>query len=115
MTDRERFLACLLGEPVDRPPYWELFGPEPGTLQRWEEEGLPPDEYLDAYFDLDRIETVPVCDGLVPPFPEEIEDFKAGAVVMRDTSGRVVRRRFQELNLRALELGRQLGRLPGAS
>ena len=26
MTDRERFLACLLGQPVDRPPYWIFWG-----------------------------------------------------------------------------------------
>jgi len=35
---------------------------------------------------------------------------------VREAIGRVVRRRFQGLNLRALELGRQLGRrVPGAS
>lgn len=39
MTGRERFLACVLGEPVDRPPYW-LFGDGwATTLQRWKAEG----------------------------------------------------------------------------
>ena len=41
MTDRERFLACLLGEPVDRPPYWLLWSPWRTTWSRWEREGKP--------------------------------------------------------------------------
>lgn len=40
MNSRERFLATLAGEPLDRPLYWECaFWPE--TLQRWYREGLP--------------------------------------------------------------------------
>lgn len=39
MTDRERFLACVLGEPLDRPPYWLLWGPWGTTLERWKREG----------------------------------------------------------------------------
>ena len=41
MTDRERFLACLLGKPVDRPPYWLFWGPWGRTWTRWEREGKP--------------------------------------------------------------------------
>jgi hypothetical protein len=41
MNDRERFIACLLGEPVDRPPYWLSWGPWGTTWQRWEREGKP--------------------------------------------------------------------------
>jgi len=26
MNDGERFLACALGEPVDRPPFWLFWG-----------------------------------------------------------------------------------------
>ncbi len=39
MTDRERFLACVRGEPVDRPPYWLLWGGWETTLDRWKREG----------------------------------------------------------------------------
>lgn len=42
MTDRERFLACLLGRPVDRPPYWIFWGPWGHTRERWRREGMPP-------------------------------------------------------------------------
>lgn len=41
MTDRERFVACLLGEPVDRPPYWLFWSPWSTTWERWEKEGKP--------------------------------------------------------------------------
>lgn len=40
MTDRERFLACLLGGPTDRPPYWLFWGPWETTWQRWRREGM---------------------------------------------------------------------------
>ena len=41
MNDRERFLACLLGEPVDRPPYWLFWGPWETTWARWQRESKP--------------------------------------------------------------------------
>jgi uroporphyrinogen decarboxylase len=41
MNSRERFLACMRFEPLDRVPNWEM-GYWAGTLQRWYEEGLPP-------------------------------------------------------------------------
>lgn len=43
MTDRERFIATVLGQPVDRPPYWLMWGPWGTTWQRWEKEGKPAD------------------------------------------------------------------------
>ena len=41
MTDRERFVACILGEPVDRPPYCLFWGPWGTTWNRWKKEGKP--------------------------------------------------------------------------
>ncbi len=40
MNARERFLACMHFEPVDRLPNWEM-GYWAGTLERWHTEGLP--------------------------------------------------------------------------
>jgi len=40
-TDRERFINCVLGQPVDRVPYLLFWGPWGSTWKRWEEEGLP--------------------------------------------------------------------------
>ena len=41
MNDRERFISCILGEPVDRPPFWLYWGTWATTWRRWREEGLP--------------------------------------------------------------------------
>jgi uroporphyrinogen decarboxylase len=41
MDDRERFVNCVLGEPVDRPPFWLFWGPWGTTWLRWEKEGKP--------------------------------------------------------------------------
>ncbi len=42
LTDRERFLRCVLGQDVDRPPYWLFWGPWGTTFRRWEVDGKPP-------------------------------------------------------------------------
>lgn len=41
MTDRERYLACVLGQPVDRPPYWLYWSPWGTAWQRWCAEDKP--------------------------------------------------------------------------
>jgi hypothetical protein len=41
MDGRERFLACAIGQPVDRPPFWLSWGPWGTTWARWEHEGKP--------------------------------------------------------------------------
>jgi len=41
MNDRDRFIATILGQPVDRPPYWLYWAPWETTRQRWLEEGMP--------------------------------------------------------------------------
>jgi len=50
MTDRERFVACMLGEAVDRPPYWLFWAPWPTTWQRWRAEGMPAE--MESYADV---------------------------------------------------------------
>lgn len=74
MTERERFLACVLGQPVDRPPYLLLFGPWPTTAKRWEREGGPrADEWCNARFEPEHAPlTVPVNLGPCPRFERTI-------------------------------------------
>ena len=43
MNHRERFLATMRYQPVDRAPYWE-FGAWPETKSRWQKEGYDPDD-----------------------------------------------------------------------
>ncbi len=81
MDDRERFLACMTGRPVDRPPYWLVWGPWPQTWERWEREGKPP-ELTDhrSVFNPDKLpQVVPVNCGPCPRVErtvlEEDEDY----------------------------------------
>lgn len=41
MTPRERFLACMNYQPVDRTPFWS-WGGWPETVERWKKEGYDP-------------------------------------------------------------------------
>ncbi|HEX7434510.1 MAG TPA: hypothetical protein VF326_12720, partial [Anaerolineaceae bacterium] len=43
MNHRERYLATILGQPVDRPLYYLSWGPWSTTWKRWEREGKPTD------------------------------------------------------------------------
>ncbi len=81
MNDRERFIACVLGEPVDRPPYWLTWGPWPTTWKRWEQEGKPA-SVTDhrSFMDPDQVPlSLPVNTGPCPKLPrtliEETPDF----------------------------------------
>ena len=62
MTDRERFLAWMLGQPADRPPFWLYWGGWERTWQRWKCEGIP-DQFTSfgdvrEHFGSDRIPAV---------------------------------------------------------
>lgn len=99
MNARERFLACMRFQPMDRAPNWEM-GYWAGTIERWYAEGLPPhpqavrglvsgagikgegfpwrrsepkDLSVAAYFGLDKgLEKIDGEWGIWPPFPKEI-------------------------------------------
>jgi len=76
VNDRERFLACVLGEPVDRAPYWIFWGPWETTLTRWAGEGFAPGTDLRARFGSDAPPAVlPVNCGPCPRRePEVLEE-----------------------------------------
>ena len=81
MNDRERFIATILGEPVDRPPYWLFWSPWATTWQRWENEGKPSHvKNLGMAFDADQPPlALPIncgpCPTIEPTVLEEDEDF----------------------------------------
>ena len=73
MTDRERFLACLAGEPVDRPPYWLFWNPWRTTRARWQREGMPTDCDVRALLGSDRLPvSVPVNYGPCPRIERQV-------------------------------------------
>ena len=77
VTNRERFLRLMRGEPVDRAPFFPCFGPWPATLERWRGEGLPADaNYADMVgFDGCIRHRLPANGFICPAIePQVIED-----------------------------------------
>ena len=67
MTYRERFVACVLGEPVDRPPFWLFWEPWRTTYLRWVDEGMPTNAEYRSHWDPDDVpKIVPVNCGPCP-------------------------------------------------
>ena len=81
MNDRERFIAAVLGQPVDRPPFWLFWGPWATTLRRWEREGKPPEADHRLFFGADHapasvsVNTGP-CPRIEPVVLAEDEDYR---------------------------------------
>ena len=50
MNDRDRFVSYVLGEPVDRPPYWLYWTPWRTTWENWREEVRSGDSAAAASF-----------------------------------------------------------------
>jgi len=78
LADRERFRRQMHFQTIDRGVHWE-FGYLPETIERWQNEGLPPDfdnsgrhSSVEKFFGVDPVLTVPVNMGIFPPFVGEI-------------------------------------------
>jgi uroporphyrinogen decarboxylase len=95
MTDRERFHETMSFGSPDRVPHWEVIGYWTETIERWWDEGLPPDVHLTAYFGLDRCQTVPTNTGLMPPFKDELISEDETTRVERGADG-VLRRTLKK-------------------
>ncbi len=94
MDDRERFLAYVTGQPVDRPPFWLFWIPWNTTMQRWWAEGMPEavqkPEDLWGFFDTDHIPiqaVVPVNTGPCPKIEKTILAEDEQSVVFIDSWG----------------------------
>jgi uroporphyrinogen-III decarboxylase len=106
VTPRERFLASVLGGPVDRFFRYE-HGVWPSTRERWLAEGLPGSVgcYPDApgfteHFGFDPVTRIHVVSGytecpFLPAFEREVVAGGEGSVTYRDTDG-VVKRVLSE-------------------
>lgn len=96
MNDRERFAAWMLGEPVDRPPYWLYWGPWERTWQRWKQEGKPASVTdLRAAFDSDMPpRAIPVNCGPYPKIEPTVLAEDADYIVHLDSWG-ITRRDYK--------------------
>ena len=72
MTSRERFLACMRYQPVDRAPFRGTLGVWPETLERWRREGC--DEPGAPAFEMDHWEWIGHWFFPHPPFEREVVD-----------------------------------------
>ncbi len=96
MNDRERYLAIMKHEEVDRYPYYEL-GAWGQARDRWLEEGLTEDELKGSWFHgipkfarLDRREYIPLRMAPIPGFQETIEETDR-YILFKDNWGRLRR------------------------
>ncbi len=91
MTDRERFINCVLGKPIDRVPFICYFGPWGETLERWRGEGAEgnaPWMNGDPPYDHGVASLTPRCRMLYdPPFTHEVLEDKGDRYVYRDWQG----------------------------
>jgi len=87
MTPRERFLAIMNYEEFDRMPVFHWAGWEE-TEQRWEREGLPRSRDRCEYWGVEPLPaSVPVHQGLLPAFEEEILEETDEYVIRRQWDG----------------------------
>ncbi len=91
MNQRERFLATVRFEPVDRPVFFPTIGFWPETIQRWLGEGLPGYVFHEAigypYFGFEPWVPMPTGDHLQPGF----FPLFSRKVISRETTHRIVR------------------------
>ena len=126
MNDRERFVACILGEPVDRPPYWLFWPPWGFTWQQWAEEGKPAalTNWADvqAHFGSDQPPlTVPVNCGPCPRIErtvlhedeDHVEFVDSWGIRRRDLKHAESMSEFLQFPVRSLVSAGGRTRLPG--
>ncbi|MBM3477461.1 MAG: hypothetical protein FJX75_29680 [Armatimonadetes bacterium] len=96
MTDRERFVNCVLGEPVDRVPYCLFWGPWGRAWARWEREGKPADVTDHRSFARPDAPpaALPVNLGPCPPIERRVIEEDADYVTFTDGWG-IVRRDYK--------------------
>ena len=92
MTDRERFVAHMHYQPVDRCPLWD-FGFLDVTLQHWQQQGLPPGADTDVLFGMDQQWRFCTPNILLEPAFEEkvLEDRGDRELLQLEDGARVVK------------------------
>jgi uroporphyrinogen decarboxylase len=96
MNDRERFLNCMLGKPVDRPPYWLFWSPWGRAWARWEQEGKPASiTDFRSFMQPDHPPAaIPVNFGPSPAFERQVISEDDDYIVTTDSWG-IIRRDYK--------------------
>ncbi len=96
MTLRERFLAVMEYQPVDRVPNWEL-GIWGQTYERWLKEGATAEQIGGDWFSgidawgMDRREFVPVNMGMIPRFEAKVIEQTERYDIIQHSNGIITR------------------------
>ena len=91
MTPRQRFLAHMRFQEVDRPPRFES-GPWGSTVERWSaESGLSAEQVLAFLGECDERAGTGVSFAMLPPLPEAVVAEDAETVTRRDGMGQLLR------------------------
>ena len=104
MNQRERLMATLRFQSVDRVPDYE-FGTWAQTMMRWRQEGMPgrEEDYWQAFHQYFRVDEAgygpgPWVDvGLLPGFEHKVLEEKGDHVVVRDGDGAIAEMMRPEL------------------
>lgn len=86
MNARRRYYETFHFGSPDRVPYWEM-GFWGQAVERWEDEGMPPDAHHAQLFGWDRHDTVPINHGIMPHFREETIEETDEYVIARRADG----------------------------
>ncbi|MBI2940095.1 MAG: hypothetical protein HYY04_06605 [Chloroflexi bacterium] len=92
-TPRERFLALMRYEPVDRLPVLALEPYEVAAVERWRGEGLPKDVDPVDYLGMSRLVRIPLDWKPIPRFDERVISEDEEYVIQRTSLGALVLRR----------------------
>ncbi len=97
ISDGERVVRCLAGQPIDRTPFGVGLGWHPwgSTLQRWRQEaGIADSEPFDygGMLGYDRSFISPALnEGIWPPFEVQMLEDRGSTIVYRDERGITIR------------------------
>ena len=90
LSSRDRYVRYMLGQDVDRPPYWLYWSPWGTTWQRWKREGCPFEDFgqVTGDFGCDAWrQTVPINAGPCPAIPHQTLEETDGYRIWTDGWG----------------------------
>jgi len=93
MTPRERFLAIMRYEPVDRLPVMAVEPFETTAIERWRKEGLPSNVDAVDFLGMSKLIHVPVSFAPIPAFEHKVISEDEEYIVETTSMGAVVKRR----------------------
>jgi uroporphyrinogen decarboxylase len=90
MTNRERFVNCVLGKKIDRVPFIYYFGPWGETILRWRNEGAPDDNaWIEGKKYDCGIQTISsyINSGYFPVFNQDVISENENIITLQDMWG----------------------------